>query len=63
MIEIYHWEDDDEAEDFIQELEERGLKYNAVILDPEAGEGQTAITYQGKTHWSFAAARSALGLS
>lgn len=60
MIEIYHWEDDDEAESLIQELQEKGLEYEVTLLDPEAGGGETAIRYNGKTYWSFDDFRKAL---
>lgn len=53
MIEIYHWEDDDSAEELIEELERQGKEYKRILLDPEAGGGEPCVITPGKTYWSL----------
>lgn len=53
QIEIYYWEDDDQAEDLIQELRKQGKDFRAIQLDPEAGGGQPCVLTPGKTYWSL----------
>lgn len=53
MIEIYYWEDDDEAEEVFKTLKDRGLEYKAHLLDAEEPNARPSITVEGKTYWEF----------
>lgn len=60
MIEVYHWEDDDRAEELIEELKKQGREYRAIRLDPEAGGGEPCVITPEKTYWSMDEALDAL---
>ncbi len=53
MIEIYYWEDDDQADDVFETLKARGLKYKARMLDAEEPNARPSVTIDGKTFWEF----------
>ena len=53
MIEIYHWEDDPDAERLLELLDKKGLKYEATLLDAENPNSRPSATYQGKTYWEL----------
>ena len=53
MIEVYYWEDDDEAEDLFLELRKRRLEFEAILLDAEVPNATPSVTYKGKTYWDF----------
>lgn len=53
MIEIYCWEDDDEAQRLVEELTKRELPHEVSLLDPEMGGGESCVISEGKTYWKF----------
>ena len=53
MTEIYYWEDDDKAERIMAELNKRGLKYEAIMLDAEVPNAQPSVQYEGKSYWDL----------
>ena len=53
MTEIYHWEDDDDVEDVTSILDERGIEYETILLDPEIPNARTSIHHQGLSYWSI----------
>ena len=53
MIELYHWEDDPEAERLTDLLEKRNLDYKAHPLDPEIPNARPYADYNGKTYWDL----------
>lgn len=60
MIEVYYWEDDDQAQQLIEQLKKQGREHRGVRLDPEAGGGQPCVITPEKTYWSIEEALSAL---
>ena len=60
MVEVYHWEDDPEAEDLLDELQQKSLEFRSHLLDAEVPNATPYVEYQGKTYWSFQDFRDAL---
>lgn len=53
MTEIYYWEDDDKAERIMAELNKRGIKYEAIMLDAEVPNAQPSVQCEGKSYWDL----------
>ena len=60
VIQIYHWEDDPEAEELLEELKKAGVPYQAEVLDAEIAGARTYVEYKGKTYWELGEFRKAL---
>jgi hypothetical protein len=53
MIEVWHWEDDPDAEDVIEFLKRENLEFEAHTLDAEVPSATPYVQAEGKTYWDF----------
>jgi hypothetical protein len=53
MVELYHWEDDPEAERVLERLSDLDVGYKAHCLDAEIPNATPHVCYKGKAYWDF----------